>query len=411
MISIFSRVVVISFLMVFFIPNLTFAETKTEAAEWYEKGYALSDAGRFAEAIAAYGKSIELNPEYTEAYVNRGVTYKALGKYKEALNDYDKAIKLNPQSAEAYNNRGDAYDEIDDYKQALNDYNKAIEINPQYAGAYNNRGTTYVKLGNFDQAIKDYSKAIEINPQYAGAYNNRGTTYGKLKNFDQAMKDFNKAIELNPQLATSYFLRGVIDGTMGNTTRADEDIKTAARLGHQDARDFLTKRGLDWRDGSPGTASLAKPAPAPVKRVETFVPVADVKKTASADKTDRGEICIDSPNNQCRSDEEAEVAALVQKWAQSWMSGDMGIFRSCYAENFKSKKRNLNDLVAHKINIRKRSKNINVRIDNLRITADKVSATADFTQYYSSSILQDKTFKKFELKKIGGEWKILREII
>jgi tetratricopeptide (TPR) repeat protein len=407
--SILSRVIVISFLIVFFISNLAFAETKAEGAKWYEKGYALSEAGRYAEAVAAYGKCIELNPEYTEAYINRGVSFKSLGKYKEALNDYNKAIELNPQSAEAYNNRGDVYDDIDDYKQALSDYNKAIELNPQYAGAYNNRGTTYVKLTSFDQAIKDFSKAIELNPQYAGAYNNRGTTHGKLKNFDQAIKDFNKAIELNPQLATSYFLRGVIDGTLGNTARADEDIKTAARLGHQDAKDFLTKRGIDWKDASSKTASAARPSPA--KRTEPAMPVADVKATAGLDKKEKRESIADGPKDQFRPDANAEVAALVDKWAQSWMSGDMESFRNCHAENFKAKKMNLQEWVDHKIRIRKRSKNINVRIDNLRITADPTNATAAFTQYYSSSILRDKTFKKLELKKIDGEWKILREII
>jgi murein L,D-transpeptidase YafK len=106
-----------------------------------------------------------------------------------------------------------------------------------------------------------------------------------------------------------------------------------------------------------------------------------------------------------------EVTSLVNKWAASWKSGDMKRFRSCYAANFKSKGKNLNDWVSHKNYVRKNSKNINVRIDNLRVTADTINATASFTQYYSSSILKSKSSKKLELKKINGEWKILRETI
>jgi hypothetical protein len=71
----------------------------------------------------------------------------------------------------------------------------------------------------------------------------------------------------------------------------------------------------------------------------------------------------------------------------------------------------LNDWVSHKNDVRKNSKNINVRIDNLHVTADTINATASFTQYYSSSILKSKSSKKLELKKINGEWKILRETI
>ena len=141
------------------------------------------------------------------------------------------------------------------------------------------------------------------------------------------------------------------------------------------------------------------------------MPVLDVKTTVSVAKADKSEIRTDSSNDQPRPDDSAEAAALVQKWAQSWTAGDMEIFRSCYAENFKSKKMNLNEWIAHKINIRKRSKNINVRVDELRIKVDATNATASFIQYYSSSLLQEKSPKKLEMKKISGEWKILREII
>jgi murein L,D-transpeptidase YafK len=106
-----------------------------------------------------------------------------------------------------------------------------------------------------------------------------------------------------------------------------------------------------------------------------------------------------------------EITSLVNKWAGSWKSGDMKNFRNCYAANFKSKNMNLSEWVAHKNDVRKRSKNINIRIENLRITADAKTATASFTQYYSSSVLKSKSAKKLELKKIDGDWKIVRETI
>lgn len=106
-----------------------------------------------------------------------------------------------------------------------------------------------------------------------------------------------------------------------------------------------------------------------------------------------------------------EVSALVSKWAASWKSGDMKTFRNCYAAGFKARNMNLKDWVAHKNNVRKHSKNINVRIENLRVTVDSTTAKASFTQYYSSSILKSKSSKKLDIKKIDGEWKILRETI
>jgi murein L,D-transpeptidase YafK len=140
--------------------------------------------------------------------------------------------------------------------------------------------------------------------------------------------------------------------------------------------------------------------------------VDDLATTASTEKNiARTVTALPTQKNQIKPDTNGEVAALVAKWANSWKSGDMKGFRNCYAANFKSKNMNLNDWVSHKNDVRKRSKNINVRVDNLRVTVDSSLATASFTQYYSSSILKSKSSKKLELKKIDGEWKILRETI
>ena len=53
-----------------------------------------------------------------------------LKQYKEAIADFDKAIELNPEDSAAYNNRGNAKDEFKQHKEAIVDYDKAIELNP-----------------------------------------------------------------------------------------------------------------------------------------------------------------------------------------------------------------------------------------------------------------------------------------
>jgi len=138
-----------------------------------------------------------------------------------------------------------------------------------------------------------------------------------------------------------------------------------------------------------------------------------VDDTATTPVTDKTIARVVVPKDQAKTDagekEKAEVSALVRKWLNSWETGDMKIFRSCYAANFKAKNMNLTQWVSYKNEIRKRSKNINIRIDDLRVTTDSTNATASFTQYYSSSLLKSKSSKKLEMKKIEGEWKILRE--
>ena len=106
-----------------------------------------------------------------------------------------------------------------------------------------------------------------------------------------------------------------------------------------------------------------------------------------------------------------DIRNLVKKWATNWQSGNMKTYRGFYASNFQSKGMNLDAWVSYKADVRQNSKNINILIDNLQISADENIAKASFTQHYSSSILNSKGKKTLELKKIGNEWKIYKEIM
>ena len=65
----------------------------------------------------------------------------------EAIDDYSKAIEIAPNKSEAYINRGDVKVSQEKYDDAIADYSKAIEISPSNSKAYNNRGNTYAKIG------------------------------------------------------------------------------------------------------------------------------------------------------------------------------------------------------------------------------------------------------------------------
>jgi len=127
--------------------------------------------------------------------------------------------------------------------------------------------------------------------------------------------------------------------------------------------------------------------------------------------TDKQLAQVKNTQKETKSVSEEDIRNLVNKWATSWQSGNMKTFRGCYASNFQSKRMNLDAWISHKANVRQNSKNINIRVDNLQISAEANIAEAVFTQYYSSSILNSKSKKKLELRKINNEWKIYREII
>ncbi|MBO1063133.1 MAG: tetratricopeptide repeat protein, partial [Aphanizomenon flos-aquae CP01] len=72
------------------------------------------------------------------------------------------AIKINPNYADAYYNRGIVRNELGDKQGAIDDYNQAIKINPNYAKAYVGRGYVYYQLGDKQKAREDLQRAAQL---------------------------------------------------------------------------------------------------------------------------------------------------------------------------------------------------------------------------------------------------------
>ena len=61
---------------------------------WFELGYQKHNAGDFTGAIADFSKSIELYPQYAEAYNFRGISKYKSGDTNGACADWKKALEL-----------------------------------------------------------------------------------------------------------------------------------------------------------------------------------------------------------------------------------------------------------------------------------------------------------------------------
>ena len=58
-------------------------------------GAALKDLGKLEEAIKAYNKALIINPEFAEAYSNKGNVLQDQGKLEEAVEAYKKVYRSN----------------------------------------------------------------------------------------------------------------------------------------------------------------------------------------------------------------------------------------------------------------------------------------------------------------------------
>ena len=181
--------------------------------------------------LELYTFALNLNENFLDAWINRGLVYNELGDYEKSISDYNKAIEIDSKCALAFNNRGYTRFKQKDYQGALEDYNKAILLNPKFQMALDNKallfqtvcikddkdfnekyylslGIADVNEGNFPEAISSLDEALTLNPNSEVAYFYKAICFHSLNRTAEAYENYTKAIELNKNMVDAYFNRG-----------------------------------------------------------------------------------------------------------------------------------------------------------------------------------------------------------
>ena len=148
----------------------TQAAYSMSAEDWFDSGVDKAEGGNLKGAIADFTKSIQINPNYLDAYFKHGDAKEQLKDYKGAIEDYTKAIEINPNKAKLYYFRGNAKQNLKDYKGAIQDYTKAIVIDPLDLYFYSARAFLKVLMDDPQGACSDWKKAAELGDTEAAEF-------------------------------------------------------------------------------------------------------------------------------------------------------------------------------------------------------------------------------------------------
>ena len=171
---------------------------------WNERGVALHQDGRFADAAESYRRAVACEPQYALALNNLGVALYHAGNaeasveaFRFALNAQPTFVKarLNlalllfkekrlPLCLEAYRagaaagaraagrverRRARARRSCEKLEDARNAFARAIQARPDYAEAHYNLSFVLSNLGDFEGALRETKRALEIDPYYVAA--------------------------------------------------------------------------------------------------------------------------------------------------------------------------------------------------------------------------------------------------
>jgi len=188
------------------------AEKSYSAADKaFLKGNKLYAEQSYAEAAAAYGEAIGLDPANWGYHLNLGLAQKKLGLTEEALAAFRKAVELNPDSYSANKETGESLAKAGQFAEAKPFYEKAATLSPDDPDAQYNLGVCLVNLGESEAALPRFAKAVELKPDYADAHYQMGTILIGQNKVAEAKASLERFLALAPDHEKAAIARQLLE--------------------------------------------------------------------------------------------------------------------------------------------------------------------------------------------------------
>ncbi len=194
-------------------------------------------AGNYTNAITHYRQAIDENPD--PRYYNRlAIALRRDNQEREAVNAFQRAIELDPQYAVAYAGLGGTYVSLQRYDDAIESYSTALELQPNMrqasiglATAYTARGNEILNRGRVREAIGELQNAIEAYQQHSQAYLLLAVAHNRVSQYPEAEQHARSAIEYKQrgQTGAEYFELGVALRNQGKRQEAIRAFEEAAK--------------------------------------------------------------------------------------------------------------------------------------------------------------------------------------
>lgn len=220
----------------------TLESTPQNHQAFFGRGRARLNLKKYEPAIADFTEALRLKPDLWAAAYNRGLARKAQGQHEAALPDWSAYIKGQPDDVDGWFERGYAFIQLKRYAEAVADYTEALRLKPNYLDAVWNRATAHRLREAYAAARDDYSAYLERKQDNHWAYYWRGQCQVKLKQYAACAADYSEALRVKPDFTGCYYDRAVVRGQLKQWAEAEMDLDEFIRRDPKDA-DGPAQRG------------------------------------------------------------------------------------------------------------------------------------------------------------------------
>ena len=183
------------------------ATSSVEAYRHYAEGIHAHERGRDLEAIPAFEKAIEIDPEFAMALAKLAVVHSNAGHDSAAERYSQRALELADRLTprERYYIEGWHYGQKDETTaRSIEAYEKLLELYPNHAAGRTNIANGYQWAERFEESIRHNDALRQSGDMWAGTYSGPASSYdalGQQEPGNQALQDF---LSRRPDSAAGY---------------------------------------------------------------------------------------------------------------------------------------------------------------------------------------------------------------
>jgi tetratricopeptide (TPR) repeat protein len=196
----------------------------------YNMAQVYSAVGAHDDALRHYSMAMDMDPNYSEYYNDRGNVHLKIGRLAEAEADYRTAIELSPPYHEVYTNLGQCCRRMGRWEEAIRAYSVSLDLEPRQALALGGRGQCHDALGQLAQAEADYGASLALDSGQWDVLASRAVLRYSAGDLEGSLADLDQSVELAPQNADLYQNRAVALADLGRSEEAARDLEIYLRL-------------------------------------------------------------------------------------------------------------------------------------------------------------------------------------
>jgi tetratricopeptide (TPR) repeat protein len=209
--------------------NITFLFSEN-AVDFLKKGKASYFDEKYEDAIYFYKKALEINPNYSDAFVELSHIYYELELYDYAYKYIQSAIKLSTNTDTLLLYSADIETKLTIYDAAEKKYTAILKNNPLNIEAQNGLANLYLLNYKYTLAKKILDDALKIDPNNFRAIYLTAKYYEGINSIKNADKYYLYNIERNSLNPDSFFYYSIFNFNSRKNSDALEIIKSAIKI-------------------------------------------------------------------------------------------------------------------------------------------------------------------------------------